>query len=149
MCLARGLSTALPGVFASFHSELRSLPDSESNWKRQLWQGKEESLGGPGEGGDIWNHGATDRFTPFLLREATPITKGKKLRTVREEVGTLGLQGVALNLPLYHLPGSGLWALSSADQSVLWFHSVEPWSPCEGFCVPTRTHSQYCSHLVA
>lgn len=57
-------------LFALFHSELRPLPDSESNWERQLWQGKEESLGGPVEGGDVWDHGATYRFTPFFLREA-------------------------------------------------------------------------------
>lgn len=78
MCLGQGLSTALPGV-SLLHSTvnfdhfqiLRAIgKGSFGKVRKSLWVGQWRM-------GDIWDHGVTSRLTPFLLREATPVTRAK------------------------------------------------------------------------
>lgn len=78
MCLGQSLSTASPAV-SLLHSTvnfdhfqiLRAIgKGSFGKVRKSLWVGQWRV-------GDRWDHGATSGFTPFLLGEATPVTRAK------------------------------------------------------------------------
>lgn len=106
---------------ASSHSELRPLPDSASHWEGQLWQGKEEPLGGPVESGDVWDHRAHEveaiNHRADLLHHSSKkpvLSLGQKAQDCQgRSRGSGCFWGCQRNL----LPpsGQGLWDLDSAE----------------------------------